>query len=476
MRTILLLLALAATVAATLYSADLPFEVHDLSIGDTATAQGAALKLLRVEETRDPIVNAIRRAQASISIDGVTATLECGNYNLPRTVGKVQVDCSVTGGYRKGEAVDPWKLQKDARIRVWPAGVPWLPKGAWKYPVRQRWFATATQIGNEPTYIDGGDVATRKQIYYHTGLDIGGAEGFTPVVAATDGLIVSLAGAKMPEHTAPVIAPRYDVIYLLDSRGWYYRYSHFHSLDPTLKLGGRVIQGQRLGLLGKEGGSGGWTHLHFEPHMQFPNGQWGSLDGFAFLLQAYQTDFPTPLVIAARPHKFVRAGEPVTLTAHVLSGTPAKPVPEVTRTYSKPGTYSELFEVADASGYVARDSAIVSVLDAAKPESPYISLHASYYPSLDAHAGQPITFQARSFLMRYVPIPKTPSEIEERWDFGDGVTGVSHSDGNAVKLAPNGYGRIQHTYTKPGRYLVRVESTAPDGAQARMYLDVIVDK
>ena len=91
-------------------------------------------------------------------------------------------------------------------------------------------------------------------------------------------------------------------------------------------------------------------------------------------------------------------------------------------------------------------------------------------------AGQPITFQARSFLMNYKPMPKTPSEIEERWDFGDGSTGVSHSDGNAVKLAPNGYGRIQHTYAKPGRYLVKVESTSPDGAQARMFLDVIVDK
>ncbi len=470
MRGIFLPLLLSLTAAAS-GAGEVPFTVYDLAIGETVLAQGAHLKLLGVEETRDPIVHAIRRAQATLDIDGQTITLECGNYNLPRKAGTVQVDCSVTGGYRKGEAVDPWKLEKDARIRVWPAEAAWLPRGAWKYPVRQRWFVSATQIGNEPTYIDGGDVATRKQIYYHTGLDIGGAEAFTPVVAATDGLIVSLAGAKLPDHTAPVIAPRYDVLYLLDSRGWYYRYSHFHSLDPSLKLGARVIQGQRLGLLGKEGGSGGWSHLHFEPYMRFPNGKWGSLDGFPFLLQAYLADYPTPLIIAARPHQLVRTGEAVTLSAHALHGEPAASIPAVTRTYSKPGTYSELFEARDAAGNLARDAAIVSVLDAARPESPYISLHATYSPSLDTHAGQPITFQARAFLMNYKPVPAT---VTQRWDFGDGSTGESHSDGNEVKLARNGYGRIEHTYARPGRYLVTVESTAPDGALARMFLDVVV--
>jgi hypothetical protein len=44
-----------------------------------------------------------------------------------------------------------------------------------------------------------------------------------------------------------------------------------------------------------------------------------------------------------------------------------------------------------------------------------------------------------------------------------------------VKHAENGYGRIEHTYAKAGRYVVKVESTAPDGAPAMMYLDVIVN-
>ena len=59
------------------------------------------------------------------------------------------------------------------------------------------------------------------------------------------------------------VAPRYDVVYLLDDRGWFYRYSHLHTIAASVKLGDHVKMGDAIGLLGKEGGSGGWSHLHF---------------------------------------------------------------------------------------------------------------------------------------------------------------------------------------------------------------------
>jgi len=46
-------------------------------------------------------------------------------------------------------------------------------------------------MGNEPTYVDGGDEPAKKDIYYHYGFDIGGSEGLVDVVAATDGIVVS---------------------------------------------------------------------------------------------------------------------------------------------------------------------------------------------------------------------------------------------------------------------------------------------
>jgi hypothetical protein len=35
-----------------------------------------------------------------------------------------------------------------------------------------------------------------------------------------------------------------DTIWVLDERGWYHRYTHLYSFDPSVKLGGRVDMGQ----------------------------------------------------------------------------------------------------------------------------------------------------------------------------------------------------------------------------------------
>ena len=86
-----------------------------------------------------------------------------------------------------------WALEKDARLRLWPAGSPWIEPGTFSYPVRQRWFASDTQMANEPVYVDGAELPGKTDIYYHYGLDFGGAEGLVEVVAATDGLVVSAA-------------------------------------------------------------------------------------------------------------------------------------------------------------------------------------------------------------------------------------------------------------------------------------------
>jgi len=83
-------------------------------------------------------------------------------------------------------------------------------------------------------------------------------------------------------------------------------------------------------------------------------------------------------------------------------------------------------------------------------DSDPITINASYFPSLDVKAGQTITFKVRTFGL---------TSGEETWDFGDGSARRStQSDGNAVKLAKNGYAVITHTYAKPGNYIVTVKN------------------
>ena len=80
-----------------------------------------------------------------------------------------------------------------------------------------------------------------------------------------------------------------------------------------MRPGARIALGQKLGVLGKEGGSGGWSHLHFDIWARQPSGLWGIEEGYAFLWQAYEQAHPRQLVAVARPHALVWSGQKVTL-------------------------------------------------------------------------------------------------------------------------------------------------------------------
>ena len=118
----------------------------DINIGESrcitlSDGSEASVKLLDLIEQRDDLRGAIRRAQVSVEVNGKKAWLESGNYNLPRLVGGVQIDCAVTKGYTKNSSKEnPWALDADARLRLWPAGSPWIRPGTFVYPLRQKWF------------------------------------------------------------------------------------------------------------------------------------------------------------------------------------------------------------------------------------------------------------------------------------------------------------------------------------------------
>jgi murein DD-endopeptidase MepM/ murein hydrolase activator NlpD len=468
--------------------------VADLTVGEEAEVELsnrfiAKVKLLAVNETRDPIRDAIRKAEVEVEIDGIQATLNCGNYQLPVVVGTVEVDCPITGGYRSNanRGGDPWGLDKDARLRLWPKGYPYIKPGTFVYPAKQRWFASDTQMSNEPVFVDGGEKPSGRSIYYHSGLDIGGAEGLVDVVAATDGLVVSLGGETLAgqDKDTPV-NQRYDVIYIRDRRGWYYRYSHLHSFDEGVELGKRVKIGQKLGLLGKEGGSGGWAHLHFEVKSRQPSGKWGTEEGYAFLWNAYQWEHKPEVIAVARPHHFIGAGEKVTLDAGkswarsgkiasyswtFSDGTDASGV-KIERRYDTPGVYSEILKVTDEAGHVDYDFAVVQVVEKqapdAKPEKVPPSLHAAYAPTMGVKAGEAVTFKVRVF---------RTTHGQETWDFGYGSAKVRvQSDGNVEKHAKDGYAVTTHVYEKSGDYIARVERSNERGEKAVARVHVRVEE
>lgn len=470
------------------------FRSIDLNVGESgelilADGSRATLKVLELVEETDDVRGAVRQSRVKVAVNGTETTLRCLAYQLPITIGGVQIDCPVTQGFNVRTRRAVWGLEKAVRLRVWPAGSPWMPPGKFMYPARQRWFATHTQMSTEPSYVDGGENAdTSLRIYYHWGLDIGGSEGLVEVVAATDAVVVSLGTDIQPGEERSPAEPRYDVIYLRDARNWYYRYSHLKSFDPDVKLGGKVRMGQRIGWLGKEGGSGGWSHLHFDITGRQHSGRWGIVDGYAFLWEAYHREHPLTLTAVARPHALAWAGHDVTLDGSrsrtasagirgyewTFSGGGTATGALVTRRYDRPGIYSEILKVTDAAGRVDYDFASVQVLDKANPKALPATINANYAPTFGIKPGTPVTFRVRCF--RTGVAASGPPWEGEVWDFGDGTPPVRvKSDGNLRQHAPDGYAETVHRFARAGTYLVKVERAGTDGPPAIARLKVVVE-
>jgi murein DD-endopeptidase MepM/ murein hydrolase activator NlpD len=455
-------------------------ESADVTLCDGTPVQ---VKLLDLEETRDSVRDAVRTARVKVEIDGQTLWLTSANYNLPVAVGKVQIDCPIIKGVTTNANGDHWGLNKDARLRLWPAASPLFLPGKLVYPVKQRWFVSSTQMANEPCFADGSENPLVRKIYYHYGLDFGGAEIITQVVAATNGLVVSAGNAVLPGYKDTPVAIRYDVIYLLDAQGWYYRYSHLHSFADGIKAGATVRAGQPLGLLGKEGGSGGWSHLHFDVFCRQPSGKWGCQEAYAFVWEAYRKQYAPKLVAIARPHRFLAAGETATLDAGKSWSADGKIVRSqwtftdgataeglrVQRTYPQPGYYSETVKVTDSAGRTAYDFAVVVVADRDHPQGKPPALQVVYQPTFAIRPGDTVTFKARMF---------GSTQGEETWDFGDGTAkAMTKSNRSAEYHAKDGYAIITHRYEQPGTYLVRVERKDEHGwpAIGRVCVPVGVD-
>src|SRR5678816_4254223 len=199
-RSCITLAAFGCLFVVAVHAADPPpvrtarFRAMDLDLNETQEVELAdrtrvRVKLLTVDETRDTMRDAVRQARVNVEVNGKSLVLTSATYHLPVRFAGVQIDCPITKGYIGNSSEgNAWGLLKDARLRLWPAGSRLRESGTFVYPLKQRWFASHTQMANEPTFVDGGEVPGNKKIYYHFGLDSGGAEGMVEVVAAVAGL------------------------------------------------------------------------------------------------------------------------------------------------------------------------------------------------------------------------------------------------------------------------------------------------
>jgi hypothetical protein len=329
-------------------------------------------------------------------------------------------------------------------------------------------------MANEPTFVDGPESPDVPTIYYHNGLDLGGSEGDVPVLAAADGLIVQAGEERLPGAR---VSTRYDKVSILDRRGWLLGYYHLHSIDPSIVPGVIVKMGRPIGVLGKEGHSGGWSHLHFGLWNPQPSGRNGSGEMYAYAWQAYVRQHAPDVLAVARPHHLIWAGQTARLdgsrswSAHgeiarfewtFTDGSTAEG-PVTQRRYDTPGVYSEILKVTDADGNAGYDFAVVQVIGRDETNGRPPSIHATYWPTMDLKPGQAITFKVRAF---------GTTHGEEAWDFGDGTAATTKSDGCVDPMAADGYARTSHAYDRAGDYIVTVRRADGHGLEAIGHLHV----
>jgi hypothetical protein len=77
------------------------FQTMDLNLGESqqvvlGDGAMAEFKLLAVDEVRDTIRDAVRRAVVKVEVNGKAIELISATYHLPQTVAGVQVDCPIT--------------------------------------------------------------------------------------------------------------------------------------------------------------------------------------------------------------------------------------------------------------------------------------------------------------------------------------------------------------------------------------------
>jgi len=463
--------------------------VAELDIGQTkeitlTNGERVKLTLLGMDETRYDVRNIISDIKLRVKVDDEEVVLSCGNYNLPVRVGNVKIDCTAAKNYLSNSMRDHWKIKKDARFRLWPNDSPYIKKGTFCYPIKQRWMADFTHSGNEPSLRGWGVRFDWKKIYYHEGHDIGGADGMDEIVAATDGRVVSIRNETLEGYEDFTIGGREDRLIIVDERNWLYLYSHLHSSNPSIKPGDKVKKGQTLGLIGKKGGSGGIVHLHFGIFCKDEKSdEWIVEDAYPYLWEAYKNKYKPKLKAIARPLQILFSGQ----TAR-FDGTKSMGIdnPLVSyewffgdgsnangaiqsKKYEQPGSYSEILKVTDSKGNIDYDFATVFVYDREHPEETNIGLlHLACHPTLNLKAGDEIAFLIRTFYTKPVKVIL---------DFGDGTALVETTTKGITKKnhSSGEYNKIKHAYSKPGHYLVTAKCAEESGLNSVNHVHVVIE-
>lgn len=413
------------------------------------------IRLQAVTEHADSVIGLMRRAEVLVEIAGAPLKLVCEPYVMPTEVNGLRIQADTTSGWMN--------VAKRVQLSLWDASDPVVDTELFVFPLaKYGLLSQGTQGYNEPVHLGHRDGDPAGQRFYHDyGFDMAGFEGRDEVLACVDGTIIA-------------VYPEVGTLILEDDRGTVFEYGHMDKILPEIKEGVEVKRGRKLGLLGRKGGSGNFSHLHVGAYLSRADLAAGhncrNLNLYPWIMEAFRKSSRQTLFAVARPHHAVRTGETVRFdgTRSLAYGSKIKTFrwefhdgtsvngARAEKVYDRPGTYIAALWVEDERGSRDVDFCKVKVYSSDKVEDVMPTLFLTYWPSRDVRAGQTVYFRGW---------PQGAEAGAIRIDFGDGRV--------IEDYVP--YSEVSHSFRNRGLHVVTATTTAA-GFSVTQKVKVIVER
>ncbi len=404
------------------------------------------IRLVSVEDHRDSVIQLMRRADVRVEIDGQPMGLVSAPYVMPTETAGLRIQADSTSGWVS--------MAKRVQLSLWDARDPIVDTARFGFPLRNyRLFSQGTQAYNEPVHLGRGDGDPTGQRFYHNyGFDLAGYEGGEEIVSATEGEVHSFSPSRENCHG----------VIVRDSQGLPWEYGHMATVSPDIVVGTRLTRGQRMGLLGKTGASGNFSHLHLG------RGNNGLVNLYPWVVAAYQAEHPKAVLAVARPHHAVRTGEEVLLEGSnslafggritewcwVFHDGQTIREAKAKKTFDAPGAYVATLWIKDDRGVEDVDFCQIKVFSKPTAETTMPHIFMTYTPTEEVRPGQPLRFR---FWVQ---------------GSGDEPIHVDFDDGTQVPDYPS-YAELTHSFRTPGIHVVTAQCQAA-GKPLMQKLKVVV--
>lgn len=414
------------------------------------------IRLVSVDDHRDHVVRLLRRSDVHVEIDGRRLDLVSLPYAMPTEIAGLRIQADTTSAYGN--------IPKRVQLSLWDATDPIVDTKRFGFPLGSfRFLSHGTQAYNEPVHLGAGDEDPAGLLTYHDyGFDMAGYEAAEPVLSAVEGKIVLFWPSR--EDVCSVV--------VRDANGLNWEHCHLHSFQPEIVLGAHVAKGQRLGLLGKNGPSGNFSHLHLgtylTQHDMDVDNRDRRLNLYPWLVAAYQAEHPQGLLAVARPHQVALTAEKLVLDGSnslawggrkivqwrwVVPDSKEVKQAKAETTFQRAGAYVAELWVKDDQGHEDVDFCQVKVYTKDKPQKRMPHIFMTSAPTEDVPADWPVRFRFWLQGRQSGPIivgqdtERGLNDYHVRVDFGDGTKIYSAED----------YAELKHRFRKPGVYVVTAQ-------------------